>query len=89
MEQSDEAVRTGDTETQVPAIGHFQARQITRSEGCCRLVSLVLAFAAYLFPYVVIAVLTAFEKRASTLSQRAWILSWLVSGQVVGLVDHT
>jgi len=36
-------------------------------------------------PYLVIYLLTRFREQQSTVAQRAWIISWLVTNQVVGL----
>ena len=45
----------------------------------------VLAIGAYLAPIVVAFILTRFEKQQSTLSQRIWILIWLLIGEVYGI----
>ena len=46
----------------------------------------VLAIGAYLAPYVVSFILTRFEKQQSTVSQRGWILAWLLMGEVYGIL---
>jgi len=43
----------------------------------------VLAFVA---PYAIIAGLTKFNPGKSTVSQRGWIVSWLVLGQCIGVI---
>jgi len=42
----------------------------------------LLALAALSVPYIIIVIMTNFEKRSSTLSQRVWIMLWIVTGQV-------
>jgi cytochrome c biogenesis protein CcdA len=42
----------------------------------------LLALAALSVPYIIIVIMTDFEKRSSTLSQRVWIMLWIVTGQV-------
>jgi len=48
----------------------------------------LLALAALSVPYIIIVIMTNFEKRSSTLSQRVWIMLWIVTGQVapIGVV---
>jgi hypothetical protein len=45
----------------------------------------VATFLGLGLPYLVIYFLTKFHKQQSTVAQRAWVISWLVANQAVGL----
>jgi hypothetical protein len=49
------------------------------------LFAVVATFLGLALPYLVIYALTRFRQQQSTVAQRAWIISWLVTNQLVGL----
>jgi hypothetical protein len=49
----------------------------------------IIAIVALAAPYVIIAALTGFQSKQSTSSQRGWLMSWLVMGQVFGVLMST
>lgn len=48
--------------------------------------AILLGFLALVAPYVIIGCLTHFQTGSSTTAQRSWMMSWLVFGQVLGLL---
>jgi hypothetical protein len=60
-------------------------RRQTRTELWCAVLATILAIAAFVSPYVAIVGFTKFQSKGSSLEQRAWIISWIVSGQTVWL----
>lgn len=51
-----------------------------------RVFAVLLGMFSFALPYIIIYLLTGFESRESTLSQRIWITLWIAGGQVYGLV---
>lgn len=49
-----------------------------------RILSIFLGTFSLFAPYVILQLLTGFEARQSSVSQRIWMMLWLVVGQVYG-----
>lgn len=67
-------------------MGLYPNRAPDLPETIINALSYILAVVVLAAPYAIIAGLTEFKPGHSTVSQRAWMLSWLVVGQVAGLV---
>ena len=74
----------GPTTIIIPPVGRFVVGDRGMEYWPSQLLSVLLTSIAVLGPYIVIAALTKFKPQSSTVSQRGWILSWLVIGQVGG-----
>jgi len=70
----------------VRPIGAFCARQSTVWEYRCCCLATILVTVAFILPYIALAGFTRFQAQQSSLPQRVWIISWLVSGQTVGIM---
>lgn len=70
----------------VASVGRYVTRLRSSSEKRMTALAYVLGVLGLLLPYVMISVLTGFDPRNSTHYQRLWTMSWLVVGQVVGIV---
>ena len=74
----------GPTKIIIPPVGRFVVGDFGREYMPSQLLAVLLTGMALLGPYIVIAALTKFNPQSSTASQRGWIISWLVIGQIGG-----
>jgi hypothetical protein len=82
FQYNDDGANRKHLEIMVPPIGQFILRD-PLNKGPLAKVPFTLLMAVLLYgPYVIIAALTGFSPQHSTASQRAWTMSWLVTGQV-------
>jgi hypothetical protein len=70
----------------VPSLGRYVKRLRSSSERKMTVFAYILVVVGLFLPYVVVAALTGFDPRNSTYYQRLWTMSWLVVGQVAGIV---
>ena len=70
----------------VPSVGRYITRAKSASEKRMALVGNLLTVFVIFAPYVIIGTLTKFDPGNSTGSQRFWTISWLVVGQIGGLI---
>ena len=70
----------------VPLVGRYVRRTMSTSEKRMASLAYLLVFVGVLLPYIIIAALTGFNPGNSTDSQRLWTISWLVVGQIAGIL---
>ena len=79
---------SGDPSIQYDRIGNHVPIPIRAKslEAVFYLLAWILFFGAIAGPYIIIAALTNFNKQQSTITQRVWIMLWLVFGQIAGFL---
>jgi hypothetical protein len=70
----------------VPRIGRYIVKSSTLPTISYLIVAYLVGFLAFVAPYAIIGGWTRFNPQESTLAQRGWLMAWLVSGQIFGLI---
>lgn len=76
----------GTTKIVVPSVGRYVRRTTSLSEKAMASLAYLLVLVSVVLPYIVIAALTGFNPGNSTDNQRLWMISWLVVGQIAGVL---
>lgn len=73
----------------VPGAGQYQRKKqmVKKSNRFYKQSVTVIVITALIIPYIVLGALSGFHIRQSTMRQRTFMMGWLVSGQVIGILD--
>ena len=70
----------------VPGIGRYQKELQSGSRLFYSVSAWIIGILALAAPYVIVGVWTRFNHGSSTLFQRGWIMTWIVGGQIFGII---
>ena len=73
-------------EVTVPAIGRYQKEAQSWSTFFYLVSAWIIGILALAAPYVIVGGWTRFDHGSSTLFQRGWIMTWIVGGQIFGII---
>lgn len=73
----------------IPGAGQYQRKKqvVKKSNRFHNQSVIMIIISALIFPYIILGALTKFQNRESTRRQRVFMMGWLVTGQVIGILD--
>lgn len=90
MIQQKEPVSTSHcTKIIIPGAGQYQRKkkEVKKSNRFYHQSVTIIVISALILPYIILGALSRFRPEGSTMRQRTFMMGWLVSGQVLGVLD--
>lgn len=89
VEQKEPVSTSHCTKIIIPSAGQYQRRkkEVKKSDRFYSQSVNIIIISALILPYILVGALSRFRPEGSTMRQRTFMMGWLVSGQVIGILD--